>query len=219
MTDSDLEHLRSAIALSRRSRERGNQPFGALLAGPDGQVLLEAENTVMTGPDCTGHAVTNLMRLASRQFTSDFLAGCSLYASTEPCPMCGGAIFWGGVGRVVFALSERAFYQLVGPDCDGLRVGCRDVFAHGQRPIEVQGPALEDEALAVHRGFWGAADLRAYAAHEPSSYVSNVDLQSAPDRPQAVWQTWSLREKSWPNWRLSEEDCACRTMRFAVVVC
>ena len=73
----------------------------------------------------------------------------------EPCPMCGGAIFWGGVGRVVFALSERAFYQLVGPDCDGLRVGCRDVFAHGQRPIEVHGPALEDEALAVHRGFWG----------------------------------------------------------------
>ena len=67
----------------------------------------------------------------------------------------GGAIFWGGLGRVVFALSERAFYQLVGPDCDGLRVGCRDVFAHGQRPIEVHGPALEDEALAVHLGFWG----------------------------------------------------------------
>jgi tRNA(Arg) A34 adenosine deaminase TadA len=155
MTDSDLQHLRSAIALSRRSRERGNQPFGALLTGPDGQVLLEAENTVVTEPDCTGHAVTNLMRLASRQYTSDFLARCSLYASTEPCPMCGGAIFWGGVGRVLFALSERAFYQLVGPVRDGLRVGCRDVFAHGQRAIEVHGPALEDEALAVHRGFWG----------------------------------------------------------------
>ena len=69
--------------------------------------------------------------------------------------MSRGAIFWGGVGRVVFALSERTFYQLVGPDCDGLRVGCRDVFAHGQRPIEVHGPALEDEALAVHLGFWG----------------------------------------------------------------
>ena len=81
MTDSDLQHLRSAIALSRRSRERGNQPFGALLIGPDGQLLFEAENTVVTGPDCTGHAVTNLMRLASRQFTPDFLAGCSLYAS------------------------------------------------------------------------------------------------------------------------------------------
>jgi tRNA(Arg) A34 adenosine deaminase TadA len=43
MTDSDLQHLRCAIALSRRPRERGNQPFGALRTGPDGQVLLEAE--------------------------------------------------------------------------------------------------------------------------------------------------------------------------------
>jgi tRNA(Arg) A34 adenosine deaminase TadA len=154
MTDSDLQHLASAIALSRRSREHGNQPFGALLTGADGRVLIEAENTVLTGPDCTGHAVVNLMRLASHQFTSDVLAGCSVYASTEPCPMCCGAIFWGGVGRVVFALSERAFYQTVAPDCDGLRVGSRDVFAHGQRPIEVHGPALEDEARAVHRGFW-----------------------------------------------------------------
>jgi len=155
MTDLDLQHLTTAIALSQQSRDHGNQPFGALLTGPDGQVLIEAENTVITGPDCTGHAVINLMRLASRQFRSDVLAGCSVYASTEPCPMCCGAIFWGGVGRVVFALSERAFYQLVGPDHDGLRVGCRDVFAHGQRPIEVHGPALEDEARAVHRGVWG----------------------------------------------------------------
>jgi tRNA(Arg) A34 adenosine deaminase TadA len=64
MTDSDLQHLRSAIALSGRSRERGSQPFGALLTGPDGRVLLKAEDTVITGPDCTGHAITNLMRLA-----------------------------------------------------------------------------------------------------------------------------------------------------------
>jgi tRNA(Arg) A34 adenosine deaminase TadA len=68
--------------------------------------------------------------------------------------MCCAAIFWGGVGRLVFALSEAVFHDLIGPDSDGLRVGSRDVFAHGQRPIEVHGPALEEEALAVHRGFW-----------------------------------------------------------------
>jgi tRNA(Arg) A34 adenosine deaminase TadA len=153
MNDTDLQHLRSAITISRRAREHGNQPFGSLLTGPGGEVLLEAENTVVTG-DSTGHAATNLMRLASQQFPSEYLAGCSLYASSEPCPTCSGAIFWGGVSRVVFALSEGAFYRLVGPDRDGLRVGCRDVFAHGQRPIEVHGPELEDEALGVHRGFW-----------------------------------------------------------------
>jgi tRNA(adenine34) deaminase len=154
MTAIDLEHLRSTIALSLHSRESGNQPFGALLADPKGEVLVEAESTVLTGSDCTGHAVTNLMRMASHEYSFDFLAGCSVYASTEPCPMCCAAIFWGGVGRLVFALSEASFHDLIGPDSDGLRVGSRDVFAHGQRPIEVHGPALEDEALAVHRGFW-----------------------------------------------------------------
>ncbi len=154
MKRSDLQFLRSAIALSLSARENGNQPFGALLADPNGQVLFEAESTVLTGPDCTGHATTNLMRLASHQYSFEFLTGCSVYASTEPCPMCCAAIFWGGVGRVVFALSEAVFYDLIGPGSDGLRVGSRDVFAHGQRPVEVLGPALEDEALAVHEGFW-----------------------------------------------------------------
>ena len=94
------------------------------------------------------------MRLASRQFAANFLAGCSLYTSTEPCPMCSGAIFWGGVGRVVFALGQQALYDLIGPGGDELLLSCRDVFARGSRTIEVVGPALEAEALEVHRGFW-----------------------------------------------------------------
>jgi hypothetical protein len=69
MKGIDLEHLRSTIALSRRSRESGNQSFGALLADPRGEVLVEAESTVLTGSDCTGHAVTNLMRMASHEYS------------------------------------------------------------------------------------------------------------------------------------------------------
>src|SRR5258706_12017777 len=154
MSDFDPQLLAAPIAGPRRAREHGNHPFGALLAGPDGQVLLEAENTVLSGPDCTGHAETNLMRLASRRFAADFLAGCTLYTSTEPCPMCAGAIYWGGVARVVFSLSQTAFYDFIGGPGEGLRLSCREVFAHGPRAIVVLGPALEDEALEVHRGFW-----------------------------------------------------------------
>ena len=154
MNPTDLQHLRAAIAVARRAREHGNHPFGALLVDRDGQVLLEAENTVLTGPDCTGHAETNLMRLASRRFGADFLAGCSLYTSTEPCPMCAGAIYWGNVARVVFALSQAVFYDFIGGPGEGLRLSCQQVFGHAPRVIEVLGPALEDEALDVHRGFW-----------------------------------------------------------------
>ena len=154
INNTDLQLLRAAIVVARRAREHGNHPFGALLVGRDGQVLLEAENTVLTGPDCTGHAETNLMRLASRRYGADFLAGCSLYTSTEPCPMCAGAIYWGSVARVVFALSQDAFYDCIGGPEEGLRLSCQEVFAHGPRAIEVLGPALEEEALDVHRGFW-----------------------------------------------------------------
>ncbi len=64
MNDIDIKHLRSAIAQAWRAREHGNHPFGAVLADADGQILLEAENSVVTEHDCTDHAETNLVRLA-----------------------------------------------------------------------------------------------------------------------------------------------------------
>jgi tRNA(Arg) A34 adenosine deaminase TadA len=154
MNDKDLQLLRQAIDVARRAREHGNHPFGALLADEQGNGLLEAENTVITDHDCTGHAELNLMRLASRQYSFAVLSRCTLYASTEPCPMCSGSIFWGGVGRVVYALSEDGLYAMTGDSPDKLQLSCRDVFARGGRPIEVLGPAIEEEARQVHKGFW-----------------------------------------------------------------
>ena len=154
MNDIDLHLLRQAIDVARRAREHGNHPFGALLADEQGHVLLEVENTVNTEHDCTGHAELNLMRLASRRYSIKELSRCTLYSSTEPCPMCAGSIFWGGVGRVVYALSEQGLYAMIGDSPDKLLLSCRDVFARGGRPIEVLGPLLEDEARAVHEGFW-----------------------------------------------------------------
>ena len=154
MNDLDMSLLRQAINVARRAREHGNHPFGAVLADEHGNVLLEAENTVNTAHDCTGHAELNLMRAASRQYTFDELSHCTLYTSTEPCPMCAGSIFWGGVGRVVYALSEEGLYALTGDSPHKLLLSCREVFARGGRPIEVLGPALEEEARSVHEGFW-----------------------------------------------------------------
>jgi len=154
MNDIDLQHLRLAIEVARRARVHGNHPFGALLADEQGNVLLEAENTVTTDNDCTAHAELNLMRLASQQYSFDVLSHCTLYSSTEPCPMCAGSIFWGGVGRVVYALSEEGLYALTGDSPHKLLLSCRDVLARGARPIEVLGPMLEDEARQVHAGFW-----------------------------------------------------------------
>ena len=156
MNDTDLQHLRTAIEIAQAAREHGNHPFGAILVDENNQVLLQAENTVVTGSDCTGHAETNLMRLASQHFPSGKLATCTLYTSTEPCAMCAGAIHWGNVRRVVFALSEIDLYEMIGPSPEHLRLPCTEVFARSQRPVEVIGPSLElnAEARAVHEGFW-----------------------------------------------------------------
>ncbi len=156
MQTSDLEFLRMAIRVAFRSRERGNHPFGAILVDSQGNVLLEAENTVVTARDCTGHAETNLVRMASHQYERDLLAACTLYTSTEPCAMCSGAIYWSNIGRVVFGLSEARLEKLTGDDPENLtlHLPCRAVFARGRRSIQVIGPELEEEAERVHDGFW-----------------------------------------------------------------
>jgi tRNA(Arg) A34 adenosine deaminase TadA len=156
MDKNDLRHLRAAIAVAQRSRARGNHPFGALLVDEHGHVLLEAENTVMTERDCTGHAETNLVRLASRQYSPEALEHCTLYTSTEPCAMCTGAIHWSHIGRLVYALSETQLYEMIGShhDNETMRLPCREVLDRCERRVEVLGPALEAEARAVHQGFW-----------------------------------------------------------------
>ena len=156
MKEIDLKHLRTAIIVAQHAREHGNHPFGAILVDENNHVLLEAENTVVTGQDCTGHAETNLMRLASQHYSPETLATCTLYTSTEPCAMCAGAIYWGNVRRVIYALSEVALYEIAGPSPEHLLLPCREIFARSQRQVEVIGPALEleAEARAVHEGFW-----------------------------------------------------------------
>jgi tRNA(Arg) A34 adenosine deaminase TadA len=150
----DENLLRTAITLAASARQHGNHPFGALLASEDGVILLTAENTVNTARDATGHAELNLVRIASGQFPPEVLAKSTLYTSTEPCPMCAGAIFWSGIRKVVYALSEDGLYAMTGTSPESLKLTCREVFARGGRPVEVTGPLLEDEAARVHAGFW-----------------------------------------------------------------
>ncbi len=156
MRPYDMEYLQKAIAIAARARQNGNSPFGALLVDAQGRQLLEAENTVFTGRDATGHAETNLIRKASAAYPREVLAGCTVYTSTEPCAMCSAAIFWSGVSRVVYALSERDMVKMVSglPTGDFLDLPCREVFERGGREIEVLGPLLEEEARKVHLNFW-----------------------------------------------------------------
>ncbi|WP_132537357.1 nucleoside deaminase [Rhizobium sp. PP-F2F-G48] len=154
-----LDHetlLRLTFDIARRSKEHGNMPFGALLAGPGGDILLEQENEYFPDHDATGHAERLLATQASKLYRAPFLAECTLYSSAEPCAMCAGAIYWVGIGRVVYGLSEHRLKAMTGdhPDNPTMALPCRAVFSAGQKSIEVIGPLIETEAEAVHRDAW-----------------------------------------------------------------
>src|SRR5262245_45887681 len=154
-----LDHaafLRRAFDVARQARAHGNHPFGAILVGPDGAVLMEQENGYLPSRDMTAHAERVLATRACTTYAPAVLARCTLYSSAEPCAMCAGAIYWAGIGRLVYGLSEHRLRDLTGnhPANPTLDLPCRDVFARGQRPTEVVGPLLEGEAAALHEDVW-----------------------------------------------------------------
>lgn len=159
----DAHYLRICFEVARQSRANGRHPFGAILVGPDGAVLLKQGNGISEHErDMTAHAERLLASAASVQFGAARLAECTLYSSAEPCAMCAGAIYWAGIGRVVYGQSERGLKQQTGAHSENptLDLPCRTVFAAGQRQTEVRGPLLENEAAALQDDFWASRPRR-----------------------------------------------------------
>jgi len=151
--------LRRAFDVARRAREAGDHPFGSVLADGEGKLLMEQGNGFTSeGRDRTAHAERLLASRAARAHDLPFLAQCTLYTSAEPCAMCAGAIYWAGIGRVVYGQTERALKAQTGAHEENptLDLPCEVVFNAGQRPTEVVGPLLEDEAAELQADFWKA---------------------------------------------------------------
>ena len=158
MSTSELDEyfLRRSFEVARRSLSHGNHPFGAVLVDENGTVLIEAENGYMPTRDSTAHAERLVATQACTTLSADVLKNATLYSSAEPCAMCAGAIYWAGIGRVVYGLSEHRLRAVTGnhPENPTLDLPCREVFKRGQRATEILGPLLEDEAEALHAGVW-----------------------------------------------------------------
>lgn len=160
LTDTDdLRFLRMSFDIARKSREGGDHPFGSILVDADGTVLMEQGNGYSAeGCDMTAHAERLLASRASRTYGSERLRSCTLYSSAEPCAMCSGAIYWAGIGRVVYGQSEKGLKDMTGNHAENptLDLPCRTVFDAGQQKVEVVGPLLEEEAAALQAEFWDA---------------------------------------------------------------
>jgi guanine deaminase len=115
-----------AIAEAERGARAGQGgPFGAVVV-KDGVVIAKAANAVVASSDPTAHAEVQAIRAACATLGTFQLAGCDLYASCEPCPMCLGAILWARVRAVYYAATRReaaaagfddaVFYQVLAGD-------------------------------------------------------------------------------------------------------
>jgi tRNA(Arg) A34 adenosine deaminase TadA len=140
MTPDDERYLRRAIELAAAGRAAGDAPFGSLLVGPDGDVLVEDHNTVLSDNDICAHPELKLAKWAARELSPGVAAATTMYTSTQPCGMCSGAIDRSGLGRVVFALSNEQFAALKA--------------SGGFAPVPQEGPALFDEARVPIDGYY-----------------------------------------------------------------
>ncbi len=152
LTATDLDFLRRCVALAHAAYESGDEPFGSVLVGPDGDVLFEDHNRTQGG-DQTRHPEFEIARWAGTHVPVDDRAGCTVYTSGEHCPMCAAAHGWAGLGRIVYAVSTdqlnawRSEWGLAPGPVTPLPV---NALVPG---LPVAGPAEEllDEMRELHR--------------------------------------------------------------------
>jgi isopenicillin N synthase-like dioxygenase/tRNA(Arg) A34 adenosine deaminase TadA len=180
--------MKAAIDQAVAATEAGKMPFGAVLVDADGAIVCTAHNQIpaaqqrggsgSSGSDVTRHAEMELVRKFTVTTPASERQKCTLYTSTEPCVMCAGAIYWSGVGRVVYGCSAAQLAVLSGPG--GFDVPVEQLYrmaAPKTRQIQVKGPFLADESLAAHKaaGVWKHAAKPA-PAPAPASKSAQDDI-------------------------------------------
>lgn len=152
------EFLRRAISLATENVVSGTGgPFGAVIVR-DGQILGEGVNSVTAMNDPTAHAEVNAIRAAARALGTFSLAGCELYTSCEPCPMCLAAAYWARIDAIYYGACAA----------DAARAGFDDAFLydevcmdHGARAIP-STRLLGDEAWASFKAWVDSPNKIAY---------------------------------------------------------
>ena len=137
ITPADQALLRRAIAIAAHAISLGDAPYGSLLAGADGAILVEAHNTVRRDNDISAHPELKLARWAAGELDPETAAQTTLYTSCQPCQMCTGGIARSGLGRVVYALSTDQLVSL-NPESNWPTVTQEGpaLFAEARTPIE-----------------------------------------------------------------------------------
>ena len=138
--------MREAIRLANQSVRKGGGPFGAVIV-KDGQIVAGSSNSVTIDLDPTAHAEVNAIRRASQTLGTFDLAGCTIYTSCEPCPMCLGAIYWAHIDRIYYGNNRK--------DARDIDFADDFIYEELEKPLDKRNvpiiPLLRDEALESFR--------------------------------------------------------------------
>lgn len=153
-----IRYLMEANREAVQARSTGNTPFGAVLVDASGEIIMRQGNAEHDLHDATAHAEFVLASRASRTYDKQYLWGCTLYTTCEPCPMCTGGIYWANIGKIVFGITEERLLEMTGADDKNptFHMGAERIIAAGQKEIALEGPVpeMEEEIVEVHKGFW-----------------------------------------------------------------
>ena len=152
VTETDLVHLRTCVALAREALADGDEPFGSVLVDAAGEVRFADRNRVKDG-DETRHPEFEIAKWSATHLTAAERAAATVYTSGEHCPMCSAAHAWMGLGRIVYAVSSATLSGWLAEW--GVRPGAVlplpiNAVAPGV-PVDGPAPELEDEMKALHR--------------------------------------------------------------------
>jgi tRNA(Arg) A34 adenosine deaminase TadA len=154
----DDDYMRLAIETTRKGIAAGQSPFGAVIA-QGSAVVAATHNTVWLTTDPTAHAEVNCIRAAAKAIKTIALNGCTLYSTTEPCPMCLAAIHWAKIDRVVFGATIA---DAAAAGFKELFVPAKDLAALGRSPLVVESGLLRDECAALFAEWKRAGKCLAY---------------------------------------------------------
>ena len=151
---ADRRWMARALALARRAGDEGEVPVGAVLVRGE-EILGGGWNRPIALRDPTAHAEIEAIREACRRLEDFQLEGCDVYASTEPCPMCMGALYWARPARVFFASGREA----------AAAAGFDDAFIYEEfaRPPDrrrLEARRVEVEEAGTEFAAWTANEVR-----------------------------------------------------------
>lgn len=146
---SHQQWIAQCIELAVDNASRGQAPFAALVVRGGG-VVGQGVNDVKATNDLTGHAEIRALQAAARETGSRRLAGCVLYTSCEPCPMCLGAIYWSGITEVYYGLSIEGQAEF-----DDLPRRQYAEFRRAERDRSVRAVQMSPEGVDPRRPFIG----------------------------------------------------------------